>query len=104
MKHLVKTVMLTASLALSLTATAGDYKTDGQLLTECKNSINTQFEGVESIKVGNISSRRGTFKAKMKVKVNGERSKMLCVISDDQPLALTCANGTSCPASTIAAN
>lgn len=104
MNRLTKTALLTAGLALSLTSNAGNYKTDSQLLTECKNSIQTQFEGVDSIKVANISSRRGSFKAKMKVKVNGERSKMVCTISEDQVVALTCASGTACPASSIAAN
>lgn len=104
MNTLMKTALLTAGLALSLSANAGNAKTDGELLSECKNSVNAQFEGVDGIKVANISSRRGIFKAKMKVNVNGERSKVLCTISGDQSVALTCANGSACIAESIAAN
>jgi len=103
MNRLNKIALLSiTSLVFSFSANAGNHKTDGQLLTECKSSITAQFDSIDSIKATNISSRRGIFKAKLRVKANGERSTMLCTLKHGQPVALTCTKG-ECPANTIAA-
>ena len=102
MNRIAKIAVIAAGLAFSFSAQAGS-KTDSQLLTECKASVNEQFENASKVRVANITSRRNVFKAKFKVSAEGERSVVLCTIAGDQPVALTCLNG-NCPADMIAAN
>jgi len=104
MKGFTQITLLTLSFALTFSAYAAKSKTDSQLLTECKASVSSQFDQVERIKLSNLSSRRGVFKARLKVTADGERSRVLCTIADGQALTLTCINDANCPATSIAAN
>lgn len=104
MNRFTQSALIATGLVLSFSTNATTSKTDSELFTECKTSINAQFENVERIKLANISSRRGVFKAKMKVMANGQRSNVLCTIADNQVVALTCSSGSACPESSIAAN
>jgi len=104
MKHLTQIAIITTGLLLAFSANAADYKTDSELFTECKASINAQFENVDRIKLSNLTSRKGVFKAKMKVIADGQRTKVLCTIANDQVVTLTCIGDSNCPASSIAAN
>ena len=104
MKRLTQITLIAMSFALAFSANAGTSKTDSELLTLCKASVGAQFEKVDRIKLSNLSSRRGVFKAKLKVTADGQRSRVLCTIAPDQSLTLTCTSDANCPVSSIAAN
>jgi len=101
MNTFTKTALVITGLTLSFGAAA---KTDANYLAECKASVNAQFESVNKIKVASINSRRNVFKAKLRVKADGQRSMVLCEIRGDQPVALNCIKGKACEAGSIAAN
>ncbi len=99
MKKFAKTALIAAGLSLSFGATA---KTDASYLADCKASVKQQFDNVSKIKVANINSRRNVFKAKLRVKVDGERSMVLCEIRDNQEVALNCLKGAACSSAALA--
>ena len=101
MNTFAKIAVLTAALSLSMGATAG-AKTDANYLAECKAGVKAQFESVEKIDVASINSRRHLFKAKLRVKADGERAIVACEIRGDQPLALNCLKGNVCNVKSVA--
>ncbi len=103
MNNLIKTVLITTGLSLSLGATAGS-KTDSNYLAECKSQIKAQYGSVNKIDIASISSKRNLFKAKLRVKADGERSLVSCVIRGEQPIALNCLKGNVCDTSSVASN
>lgn len=100
---LVKTALVATGLILSFGATAGS-KTDANYLAECKSQIKAQYDSVNKIDIASISSKRNLFKAKLRVKADGERSLVLCEIRGEQPIALNCLKGNVCDTSSIASN
>ena len=100
---LIKTALIVAGLSLSFGATAGS-KTDSNYLAECKTQIKAQYGSVNKIDIASISSKRNLFKAKLRVKADGERSLVLCEIRGEQPIALNCLKGNVCETNSIAAN
>ena len=105
MQKLTKIALVATALSFSLSSNATGSKSDSELFAECKASIYDQIENVERIKLSNLSSRRGVFKAKLKVKADGQRSSVLCTIEQDNVVALTCTSGgATCPSSVVAAN
>lgn len=103
MQKLTKIALVAIALSFSLSSNAAGSKSDSELFAECTASIYDQIENVERIKLSNLSSRRGVFKAKLKVKADSQRSSVLCTIKEDNVVALTCTSA-SCPSSVVAAN
>ncbi|MFT5573586.1 MAG: hypothetical protein ACI9FR_002521 [Cryomorphaceae bacterium] len=56
---------------------------EGQLLTQCKNAVKTQFENVESIRSASIKSRKNKFEAKLRVRTAGDNGVYLCTVERD---------------------
>lgn len=108
MKHVTKQrisgLIVAASLLMTASAGASVKRTDNEMLADCIDSVNAQYQNIDSVKAANITSRRNFFKAQLRVVANGERSSMTCVIRNDQAVALNCKSGNSCPASVVAAN
>jgi hypothetical protein len=103
-KQRISGLILAASLLISATAGASVKRTDNEMLADCIDSVNAQYQNIDSVKAANITSRRNFFRARLRVVADGERSSMTCVIRGDQAIALTCKSGDSCPANVIAAN
>lgn len=103
MNKLFKTALIAASLSLSFGAAASP-KTDANHLADCKTSVRAQFDSVSKIDIASINSRRNVFKAKLRVKADGERSMVLCEIRGDQVVALNCLKGKTCETASIASN
>ncbi len=103
MKSLSKVALVAASLALSLSANVS-AKSDSRYLAECKNTVRAQFNDVEKIDIASINSRRNLFRAKLRVKADGERALVTCEIRGDEPIALTCKKGKACGTQSVAAS
>lgn len=100
MKTLINTLIVSTAL---LTAANANAETDAHKLSLCKAQVMTEYGEVDRIKVANINSKRKVFKAKLKVKVNGENTLYRCEIRDDAPIALECLKG-ACESNKVAAN
>jgi len=90
MKTLINTLFISAALFTVSNAIA---KSDSEYLSECKAQVMAEYGEVESIKVANINSKRKVFKAKLKVRANGEKSLFNCEIRQVTPVVLTCLKG-----------
>ena len=90
MKTLINTLFISAAL---LTVSNAIAKSDSEYLSDCKAQVMAEYDEVESIKVANINSKRKVFKAKLKVRANGEKSLFNCEIREVTPVVLTCLKG-----------
>lgn len=103
MKNVLKVAVIASSLLISAPSFA-DAKSDNALLTQCKQDIYANVEGVTNVDVARIKSRRGVFTAKFKVTANGERMVMQCASEDGSAIALTCVSGENCSVNDLVAN
>ncbi len=100
-KTLINTALVAAMITIpSLPAMAA--KTDAANLAQCKSSIQAQIDSVNKIDIASVNSRRNLFRAKLRVKADGNRSLVLCEIRDQQAVAITCLKGRACDTSSIA--
>ena len=103
-KQRISGLILAATLLMSASAGASVKRTDNEMLADCIDNVNAQYQNIDSVKAVNVTSRRNYFKAQLRVVANGERASMTCVIRDDQAVALDCKSGNNCPTSVVAAN
>ncbi len=97
---------LASSLVISIALIAGSQaiaKTDNELLADCKAQVLAEYGSVERVKVANINSKRNLFKAKLKVRANGEKSLYACEIRGEAPVEVACLKG-ACDAGKVAVN
>ena len=103
MKNLIKSAVIASTLLVAAPSFA-DAKSDNALLTQCKQDIYANVDGVTNVDVARIKSRRGVFTAKFKVTANGDRMVMQCTSEDGSAIAVTCVSGASCNAPSVVAN
>jgi hypothetical protein len=80
----MKTTLKVAVTAFALLSSFHTFAaSEGQLLTECKNAVKTQFENVESIRSASIKSRKNRFEAKLRVRTADDKGLYSCTIERD---------------------
>ena len=84
MKTLRNISITAAAILLSSNALAAEPLSDSQLLGQCKNLAKGQFEDVKRVKMTNMKSTRGTFKAKFRVTSKNDKGMFLCTIERGQ--------------------
>lgn len=84
MKTLRNIGITAAAILLSGNTFAAKPLSDGQLLGQCKNLAKGQFEDVKKVKMTNMKSTRGTFKAKFRVTSKNDKGMFLCTIESGQ--------------------
>jgi len=92
---LISTIALVVLTASSISPAFAKAPTQGQLLTQCKNLVNSEFDNVVAIKSTNIKIRRGNFSTKMRITTDTEKSSYLCSIERDQAPQLARIGGTA---------
>ncbi len=100
MKTLINTLLVASALIVGGNAFA---KSDSELISACKAQVVAEYGEVDRIKVANINSKRTVFKAKLKIKANGEKSLYSCEIRRQEPAVVACLKG-ACDAGKVAAN
>jgi len=84
MKLFVNVVLIGSALLLSTNAIAAKPFTQGQALSQCRALANTQFEDVTRFKAIHMKTKRGQFKAKLRINTANERGMFLCTVERDQ--------------------
>ncbi len=99
MKTLINTLIVSTALVTGASAFAN---TDAQQLSACKARIMHEYGDIERIKVSHINSKPKVFKAKLKVRANGEKSLYHCQIPKGDAAVVSCLKG-ACKAEDVAA-
>jgi hypothetical protein len=77
----MKTTLKVAVTAFALLSSFHTFAaTEGQLLTECKNAVKTQFENIESVRTASMKSRKNRFEAKLRVRTADDKGLYLCTV------------------------